>query len=397
MFSEIDKMYIIDALATRLGTEGSPRAAIAGPFGGTTLATDLITEGSVYRIAMDAVRLCILDGFNNTPTWMEKLLNLYQLITLDAKVKEIWEYAKVPPPPADNPYKQTVLNNTIPFVNRTVLRNHLDRLSQPMANTQPILVVNGGDKSGKSYSTNYIDHFSNLKNTVLACSARLDKEIGLDLTAEKLAKDLVSQMAMSTSDIPGPEENMRAYAETLAGWVLNKGSQITGMNCWFVLDNFKKSPFLHPSTDYFITALSYKITLGMFQKKCRLILIGFDRAMLTVEPGKADEEIIRQCNRNDVEVAVKEICQRAIRTVDATVITDFLLNGLPTNDTKMAALNGRLRSLLQAINRLNEILAPHPELDYATFLLEMLKDLPDTDERKAELEEKLQDLNDSLS
>ncbi|ACU61022.1 CheW domain-containing protein [Chitinophaga pinensis] len=397
MFSENDKMYIIDALVTQLATEGSPRAAIAGPFGGTTLATDLTTEGSVLRIAMDAVRLCILDGFNNNPTWMERLLNIFQLTTLNAKVKEIWEYARIPPPPTANPYILTVLNNTIPFVNRTILRNHLDRLSQPMSNAQPILVVNGGDKSGKSYSTNYIDHFSNLKNTMLACSAKLDKEIGLDLTAEKLAKDLVSQMAMPTDDIPGPEENMRAYAETLAGWVLNKGSQIRDMNCWFVLDNFKKSPFLHPSTDYFITALSYKITQGMYTRKCRLILIGFDRAMLTVEPGKADEEVIRQCNRNDVETSVKEICQRAIQTIDVIAMTDFLVNGLPTNDTKMAVLNGRLRSLLQAVNRLNEILALHPELDYATFLQEMLKDLPDTEERKAELEEKLQDLHDSLS
>ena len=397
MFSENDKMYIIDALATQLGTEGSPRAAIAGPFAGTTLAINLTTEGSVFGIAMDAVRLCMLDGFNNNPTWMERLLSIYQLTTLNSKVKEIWEYARIPPPPAPNPYILTVLNNTIPFVNRTLLRNHLDRLSQPMANAQPILVVNGEVRSGKSYSTNYIDHFSNLKNTVIPCSAKLDKEIGLDLTAEKLARDLVSQMAMSTDDIPGPEENMRAYAETLAGWVLNKGSQIKDMNCWFVLDNFKKSPFLHPSTDYFITALSYKITQGMYTRKCRLILIGFDRAMLTVEPGKADEEIIRQCNRNDVETTIKEICQRAIQAIDVTSLTDFLLAGLPSNDAKMVVLNGRLRSLLQAVNRLNEILASHRNLNYGAFLLEMLKDLPDTDERKAELEEKLQDLNDSLS
>jgi hypothetical protein len=396
MFSENDKGYIIEVLAKRLALEDLPRGTIANAFSGTTLAVDLTTKEGVSRIVMDAVRLCILDGWNNDPTWMQRLLDLFSLRDIDAKVDEIWERSKHKPPPAPDPYSQTVLNNVTPFVNRSLLRNHMQRLAAPVSNTQPILVVIGGDKTGKSYSTNYIDHFANHKNTVIACSAKLDQDIGLDLTAEKLAKKLVSQMGVSVDDIPGPETNMRAYAESLADWVLNNGSQLD-VNCWFVLDNFKGAS-LHQGTSYFITALSNLITQGVYARKCRLILIGIDRSVLTVEPGKLDEEIIQYCNRQDVVVTVTEIVSRAFRALNPEKITDFLLYSLPADPSqKMTILNGRLRSLLQAINRLNLIMAPLPQPDYEGFLLNLLKDLPENENRRQELDERLDDLNESLS
>ena len=48
----------------------------------------------------------------------------------------------------------------MPFVNRAPLRRNLRRLATDAANFQPILIFNGTSKSGKSYSTKYIEYFS---------------------------------------------------------------------------------------------------------------------------------------------------------------------------------------------------------------------------------------------
>lgn len=396
MFTPDDKSYIVEALVKWLGTTGHPRSAIAVPFIGTSLAENLVASEAVRQIGMHAIALCIQDGWNNQPTWMERLLNISGLLPYDPRVHVIWERSKQQPPPGPSPYDQKVLNNVTPFINRADLRSHMLRLAAAVSNMQPILIVNGNEKTGKSYSTNYIDHFSNHNNTVLACRATFNQQIGLDLTAEKLARDLVSQMARPLTSIPGPDTNMVAYAESLANWVLNEGSQLPQLNCWFVLDDFS-GDHLHQSTVYFLNALIDNVTKAMYSRRCRLILIGYDRAKLTVEPGKIDEEIVQPCNKAEVEDTIAEITRRAIVLLDVKNITDFLLKDLPHDSTKMGELNSRLRSLLQVINGLNKILAYHSEINFETVLLEMLKDLPAVDLRKAELEERLKDLNDSLS
>ncbi|WP_217602377.1 hypothetical protein [Chitinophaga sp. GbtcB8] len=395
MLSENDKDYVIEVLTSRLILEEKPRTALVLSFMNTTFAEDLV-QGKAREIAMDAVRLCINDGWGHMPTWMERLLKIYELTIVDAKIAEIWERSRHQPPPVADPLDQTVLNNSTPFVNRRLLRSHLQRLSTAGANLQPILVVNGDTQCGKSYSTNYIEHFSNVKS-ILTYRLSLDPELGLSMGPREVAMDLVYQMGRPLTSMPAPETNLNLYARQLAGWVLNEASQTSSQH-WFVLDNFRGEMLL-PATRNFLVALSDRITTGVFSHRCRLILIGFDRAVLTVDPGKVEEERIQPCTANDVEFAVDEILKRAAgHSFNMQHLVAYVCTDLPKAPEKMYELNQRLRMLLRAVNELTVIFAAVPDIDFEAVLLQVLTGLPkDRAERMNELQQRLDDLKDSLN
>jgi hypothetical protein len=394
MFSEADKDYVIEVLTSRLALEGSPRSTLVAYFMNTTFAEDLV-QGKARELAMDAVRLCIIDGWNHKPTWMERLLDVYALTVADAKVAEIWERSKHQPPPAADPLNQTVLNNSIPFVNRKTLRSHLKRLATPGANLQPILVLNGSSCCGKSYSTNYISHFSNIRS-ITAYRLSLDPQLGLSMGPREVAMDLVYMMGRPLTNMPAPETNLNLYARQLASWVLNEAAQIPGQH-WFVLDNFRGDALL-PETRNFLTALSDRITTGIFAQRCRLILIGFDRAVLTVDPGMVEEEWIAHCTLSDVEATVQEIMERADgQSYNLNNIMPYVYDNLPAGTDKMWELNQRLRALLYAVKTLSTLLAGRSDISFEPVLLQMLKDLPPTAERIQELQKRLNNLGDTLN
>jgi len=393
MLSEADKDYVIEVLTGRLTLEEKPRATLAAHFIGTTFAEDL-AQGKARELAMDAVRLCIIDGWNHTPTWMEQLLNVYALTIADARIAAIWERSRQQPPPAADPLNQTVLNNSIPFVNRKILRAHLKRLASPGANLQPILVLNGESCCGKSYSTNYIRHFSNIRS-ITTYSLSLDRELGLSMGPREVAKDMVYAMVRTFDNMPAPETNLNLYVRQLANWVLNEAAQVPAQH-WFVLDNFR-GEFLLPETRNFLTALSDRITTGIFAQRCRLILIGFDRAVLTVDPGVVEEEWVAHCTLADVEATVQEIMERADgHAYNLQNITQYVCTELPAGKDKMWELNQRLRALLLAVKKLNTLLAGVAGVSFETVLLQVLQDLPATAQRDQELQKRLNNLEATL-
>jgi hypothetical protein len=268
-------------------------------------------------------------------------------------------------------------------------------LATPAANVQPILVVNGQTRSGKSYSTNYIDHFSNKMQGPAITNYRLvfRPEFGLEMGAEQVARDLVFKMGRSILSIPPKETNLKLYVQQLAVWVLNEAAQSPSQQ-WFVLDDFRGDQ-LRPDTRDFLVALSDLVTTGVFAQRCRLILIGFDRAMLTVEPGKIEEEKIRPCNRADLDAAILEILDRAPLPLKLETFCPFILDAIPEGAEKMEELNWRLRALLYAINELTILLADIPDIDFVKVLTEMLDQLPQGKARLTELESRLLRLEES--
>jgi hypothetical protein len=373
MLTEEDKNYVIEMLTVQVAQAGSPRLSLVTPFNATSFAAEL-TGDSPIELAREAVRLCIIDGWNHNPTWMSRLLDIFQLTVTNSKIKEIWERSKTPPPPSADPLQLTVINNNTLFVNRRNLRSALVLLAAPTANVQPILIVNGGPKMGKSYSTNYIDHFSNTRNAIVPYRIVFDPELGMEIGPQELAKDLVYSMGRPVDSMPGAETNMKLYARQLAVWVLNQAVQIPAQH-WFVLDNFQ-GQFLRPDTKSFLIELSDRVTTGAFAQKCRLILIGFDAGLLTVDPGKVSFENVSLCTTADIQCTVDEILKRALRPVNLENILTEILGGLPAGADKMFELNQRLRCLLHAVNELNLMLAAQGTVDFERMLTAMLSELP---------------------
>jgi len=394
MLSDPDKDYIIEVLVRLVAPLEKPRETLATAFINTTFAQDLI-QGMPQALVISAVQLCIIDAWNNNPIWLERLLGIFRLKENDAKIAEILEKVRHKPPSAPDPLDSTILNNGTPFVSRLPLRLNLRRLAGPTANARPILVVNGIDKSGKTYSTNYIEHFSYVKPPIITYSIELDPELGLEMGAKEVAREFVSLMGRSLDSMPESDTNQKLYARQLALWVLNEAAQSPAQQ-WFILDNFRGDS-LRPDTRDLLIALSDRITTGVFSQKCRLILIGFDKALLTVKPGKVEEENIGVCSTNEIESCIGEILQLAPVPIAVPRISPFILLELPSGKHKMAELNQRLQTLIYAIREVRQILLSLPEVDYEQFLLEMLKDLPsDQEERMTELQKRLEELRESV-
>jgi hypothetical protein len=393
MLSEQDKEYVTEVLIKYLAQRGAPRAELVTPFLDTTFAIDL-GQGGVRELASEAIRLCIRDGWNNNPVWMERLLDHFSLRTVDGRVNEIWERSKFPPPPSANPLSMNVINGTTIFLNRRAFRTKLDHLETAHSNNQPIFYVSGGVQHGKSYSTNYIDHFSNVKPFIV-CKSVFEAELGTVTGAADVAADLVTLMGKSADTIPPLDTNMKLYTRKLANWMLNQAVSLNGYNCWIVLDNFQGDS-LRADTANFIVELSEAVTNGIFKTKCRLVLIGFDASKLMVHPGKIAGDTVTLCTGADITAAIKEILDRAIVQVNHINVENLICTGIPTGLTRMEVINIRLQGLLDAVNGLNDILSGSPAINYGQVLLEILKGLENDKSGLAELQRRLEVMRTTL-
>jgi hypothetical protein len=394
MLSDIDKVYVIEKLIFWIAPLQDPRATLTAPFIGTTLPQNL-GQGLPNQLVIEAVQLCLVDGWNHDPPWLWWLL--FPLQGTDAKIAEIMTRVRNPPPPASDPLNTTILSAGAPFVNRTELRGQLSRLATPAAKAQPIFVINGLAKSGKSYSINYIEYFSyNQPLSIIPSRLEFDSDLGPDIGPTQVASDLVSMMGRPLKDMPEPNTNQKLYTRNLALWVLNQAAQ-TPWQHWFILDNFRGEK-LRPDTRDLLIALSDRVTTGVFPQQCRLILIGFDRALLTVDPGKVEEETIQPCSPDEVKASISEILKRAPVPVAADRVSPIILSNLPNGESKMVEINTRLRALLSAVSEVKQILAGLSGANYADYekvLLKMLEDLPAGQERIQELESRLEALRES--
>lgn len=385
---------MVEILTTELAVRGRPRQDLVASFYNTGFAEEL-TEGNPRILAIDTIRLCMKDGWNHNPTWLELIIQTFSLMTLDTKVAEIWERSKHKPAAALNPLNNFILVNGSPFVNRVAFRSKVNRLSNSAANTQPILVVSGKAQSGKSYSHNFIDHFTNHHSSTFVYKYEFDNDLGLEIGPERVAADLVAKMGRPLDKSPPLETNLRLFSRQLALWVLNEAAQ-TAAQHWFVLDNFSGDK-LRQDTKDFILALTDIVTTGIFQKRCRIVLMGFDSALLTVDPAQYDEEIIIQCTPADIQKTIAEILSLAPSPLNPGFVSSFVINDLPSGVAKMLELNARLRALLVAINSLKQILALMPGIDFEQILMQMLKDLPAGKAKGKELKQRLQILLESTT
>lgn len=392
MLQEADKAYVIEELVNWVAPLDKPRATLSAPFVGTAFPQDL-RGASPRELVMHAVQLCIVDAWNSDPPWLVLLVQLLPTVAVDSKLIEIVARARIKPPPTASPLDATVLLDGTPFVNRTRLRNHLRRLATPAASAKPILVVNGTAQSGKSYSSRYIEHFSYTQPPITTYRIEFRPDLGLEMGPEQVARDLVSMMGRPVNEMPRPDTNLKLYVRQLALWVLNEAAQ-SPSNHWFILDNFRGEKLRSETRDLLI-AMSDVITTGVFPQRCRLILTGFDRALLAVDPGKVDEERIAACSNEEIRACVVEILKRSPQPLAAASVLPSVLSDLPEGVQRMKEVNLRLRALLRVIDRLKDILESIGQIDFQEVMLEILKDLPSGDGRLSELDRRLDELQDS--
>lgn len=395
MLTVEEKNYVIDILATWVGNQPSPRQALLVPFTNFSVFGQTLQSDTPRNMAIAMVNMCINDAWNNSPTWLHLLLDGSGLTIIDGRIVQILERSAIKPHPVADPYQAAVLNSNTPFINRASLRKQLQKLATPQAKMQPILLIDGQQQSGKSYSATYIDYFKDTHPaSIITCPIEFEEELGPAMGAQQVARDLVFMMGRPVDDMPPPHTVEERYAQELALWVLNEAAQ-TNVQHWFVFDNFRGGS-LRTDTRRFLSKFSASIVKGIFPQRCRLILIGIDRDVLaTVDTGKIDEEMVSPCNLSDIEAVIQEILQLT-PSVSQAAVTPFIVDNLPADSTKMAILNRRLRLLLVATNRLKSLLSNLAGVNPELVLQQMLDSLPAGPAGFDELKNRLNTLNETI-
>ena len=405
MIDARDRTYLVDLLIQEIAAGNSPRATLCAAVTHTEFAARLSTSEVPATVIVHAVQLCVEDLWKHAPPWLGQLVGspfLAFRMQNDARLQAIRDLVAAAPPMLDvaGLLKATLLSKGTPFVNRSKLRDNLVYLETKAAQQQPILVVNGADKVGKSYTSRYVEHFAFTQVAaprIVSHRFEFKPDQALGLGPEQLAKDLVWSLARPFTNKPPPDTNQKLFARQLAAWVLSEAVQ-TGLRHWFVLDGFRADPQLpetqRPRLDTldFLIELSNLVTGGSYVEQCRLILTGFDRALLTVDPGKVEEETVRPSTRAEVLLCLTEVLQRAPEPVPLDRLEPLLFDGLPKGADYMPELNVRLRALLQAMDSLPEILENALGTEYAEVLLTMMQGLPAGAQRLPELTLRLEAL-----
>jgi len=390
MISDVQKEYLIEELVKRISLENSPRQTLATLLAATSVPQSL-TQGMPRELVMSAVQLCLKDGWGHSPPWISLLLVV--LPETDTLVEIRASLSARPPLPPD-PMNATILSTGAPFVNRSELRRHVRRLATEAARAQPILVVNGGPKLGKSYSAAFLDHFSQQEDAIVTHHLQLDPDTAQDTGPEEVARDLVWKMGRSVDGMPRPQTNKKRYVQDLANWVLNEAAR-SDTRHWFVMDNFQ-GDLLRADTRDLLVALSSNLLTGVYTSRCRLILLGFDRSTLTVDSARVEAEEVEAADDAEIEACIGEIMRRVPRAFGHHLARPCILEDLPNGQERMSEVNLRLRALLKAVQQVHCILDPFPALQYEPVLLKILENLPDGKEREIELDRRLKDLADTV-
>lgn len=403
MINSSDQRYLIDVLIDIIAPANDPRAVLVLAVSDPQFAANLTLGPTPVVLAQHALQLCIATAWTRNPPWLILLLDspLVAWRPDDNRLQRIRASLVPPPPGAANPLLATLLNRGTPFMNRTRLRANLQQLDTMAGLQQPILVINGNAKSGKSYSSRYVEHFARLCTPGLFIHRfEFKPHLALSLGPEQLAQDLVSSLGRPQTNKPTPDTNLKLYVRQLAAWILSEAVQ-THDRHWFVLDGFvndaRRAETEQPRLDTLemLVELSDLVTSGSYVNNCRLILTGFDRAMLTVDPGKVKVERIAPCSRADVELCRHEILAQAHFPADQAQADAFLFGRLPASPDELPELNARLRALFMAVAGLNDLSPPPDAAEYAGLFGTLLAGLPHRPQRMALLEELLDALQES--
>ena len=342
MLSFEEQSLVVGLLADFIAPLPNQRTILCSPL--PLEFANLLPDVSLPKgLVEEAIKICIADRFNNQPTWLERLLA--GLLPGNPQVEPIILRLRNPPPAtAVHPLDVLLLSDDAPFLNRAKLRQRLRVLGQPDA-SKPILVVSGPTRSGKTYSAELIDNFCRSRPGLILCQVRLPPGQEEIIGARETASDLVAQLGPRKSEMPPAHTNEDRWTGELATWVLSEATSRAG-DWWFLLDGFNR-PGVRPDARKFIVHLADQVTRGIAARHCRVILLDFDRTALSVQPTKVLKEEIEPVEAAEVAACVDVILKRTGTSADVQQVVDAILQGLPTDDTRMPVLNQRLSALLE--------------------------------------------------
>jgi len=280
MLTTDEREIVREELSYLLLQSADPRAQLITIF--TPDETPVLKEidigpHSARDYAVHVVRYCLQDRWNRHPSMLERLLS--ELVNQgNANIVPLRDRVKTGVDPNLDPINSSWVTAEQPFFGRIETRKIVKRLVD--CSDKPILLVQGAEKSGKTYTGHWLDYLADESR----CGFRivvesLEKKSGPSMSPDLLAESLVAKMGRPIDKMP-PSTPHR-YEKRLCNWIISEALQSPGRT-WIVLDGFD-DPDLDRGTAALIQELAANLLVGELNRKVRLILIDFRSKLARVD------------------------------------------------------------------------------------------------------------------
>jgi hypothetical protein len=278
MLTHEERDWVNEDLAAHVGLTSTIGNFILITFPGpykTELGSIPVNLSTIEDQATWVVDACLSSRWRLNPSLLASLLQ--KLVNQGGKgrLAPILTRVQAQEDPNPDPFlAQWVMANQ-PFLGRLPLRTAAKQVIENFA--QPILRVWGPSKTGKTYTTELLNHvMSESRVDLHVVSVEVTPESGPSYTVDELAQDL--SLPMVNAD-RFPERSSSSYAKELCRWLIRNVHRQPGI--WvFVLDGFAQKELADEVTD-FIQALAQYIVKPEYSRRLRLILLDFDEAPMS--------------------------------------------------------------------------------------------------------------------
>jgi hypothetical protein len=134
--------------------------------------------------------------------------------------------------PGEKPYRACLVRGTTAFIDREDLRSALEELAE--GGTR-VVVINGGEKTGKSWSVELIRHVGAKRADFDVVYVDLKEDVGPGYTLQSLMSDIASQMRQDLSTLPASKPDDPQYAGHARNW-FSQHLKNDGPVWWIVFD-----------------------------------------------------------------------------------------------------------------------------------------------------------------
>ena len=347
-----ERKIVCTFLVKQLIALGQPPHGLLAPYLGDdamVLLADIPYAGTPNELAKRIVDACEASGEEFDPRAIYRLLTLGKALLEIAPILErIAALPRVAAAPAvGDPFGDLLLAGNLPFLDRRPLRAALRRLweSNGVAGdkSKSIIVVSGPSKSGKSYSSELINHVGKRLPDLTPAKVSLGEETGALTGPFEAAKSIALAMRVTEDPvIDGSEKAPLRRAQLYADWVLAKRAE-TGKKWWIVLDGFD-DPDLPDLTHAFVQHLALGVTDQAIKGQVFLLLLGYpkERVPAAVLPFVIPEELSRDAiGEVDVTEYFRTVLEQAQRAYDAKALTyasKYALATLPDGSDRLPEL-----------------------------------------------------------
>lgn len=335
MLQEDERRDLLERVADFTEAKPTRLKTILGPDHIRRIQTDAIPE----EYAGYVIRYCERSGWIERPPLIINLLKKWdQHIPFASAIARL---ESTPPPRfflSNRPWDALLVALNLPFLNRTTTRVAVERFSYPLVSVvnpagARVLVVNGPDLSGKSFTYDYILYVNSIVKDLNFKIAWIDyrKQLTGRFGPEQLIRSLLQQIdekwdgTLPELDVEQPARWLLELTQLLASKVLATNTT------WFVILDHFDAPNVPRETLDLIQRIAAAATgedpLAGADDSLRLVLLGFNELIVNYK-NRVITDKIKPVQRDDVSkyfVNYARYVAKAINPADLEKIVDSIV------------------------------------------------------------------------